>query len=82
MSSVIAGAWHDSKDDKANIAWVREYFAALEPLSEAGAYVNFMDGDDQDLAESSYGTKLQRLREIKGQYDPENLFRVNQNITP
>jgi hypothetical protein len=82
LSSVIAGAWHEARDDEANIAWVREYFEALEPHVESGAYINFMDGDDQNQAESSYGKKLQRLREIKARHDPENLFRVNQNIAP
>ena len=82
LSTVIAGAWHESKDDEANTKWVREYYEALDPLSEGGAYVNFMDVDDQNQASSAYGPKMQRLKEIKGQYDPENLFRVNQNITP
>jgi FAD/FMN-containing dehydrogenase len=82
FSSVIAGTWHQEGDDAANIKWVRDYFEALQPFTEAGAYVNFMSGDDQELAESSYGDKHRRLREIKSKYDPHNLFRVNQNIEP
>jgi len=82
LSAVIAGAWHKAENDQANIAWVRDYFEALKPCSESGGYVNFMSGDDQDLTDINYGPKMQRLKEIKAVYDPDNIFRVNQNITP
>ena len=82
FSLVIAGTWHDAADDEANTRWVRDYFEALKPWSEVGAYVNFMSGDDQELADASYGAKFRRLKDIKAEYDPQNLFRVNQNIKP
>lgn len=82
FSAVIAGTCSDRADDEANIGWVRSYFDALKPFTEAGGYVNFMAGDDQDQADASYGKKFRRLQEIKTRYDPGNLFRVNQNIPP
>ena len=82
LSAVIAGTWHDVEEDESNTAWVRNYFEALEPHSEIGGYVNFMSGDDQNLMDANYGPKYQRLKEIKAVYDPDNLFRMNQNIAP
>jgi hypothetical protein len=82
LSSVITGIWHEEEHDEANIAWVRDYFEAINPWSEVGGYVNFMSGDDQDLTDVNYGSKMQRLKEIKAVYDPDNFFRVNQNIAP
>ena len=67
------------------IAWTRDYWAALHPYSAGGAYVNMMmDAADegQDRVRASYGEHYDRLAQIKAQYDPDNLFRVNQNITP
>ena len=78
----IAGMWPDPADNEANTAWVRDYYDALAPYSEAGGYVNFMSGDDRDRIEASYRGNYQRLVEIKRAYDPGNLFRVNQNIEP
>jgi FAD/FMN-containing dehydrogenase len=82
LSAVITGTWHEEADDETNIRWVRDYFEALKPWSEAGAYVNFMSGDDREQANASYGAKFQRLRAVKQEYDPDNLFRVNHNIEP
>ncbi|HEU4671262.1 MAG TPA: FAD-binding oxidoreductase [Candidatus Limnocylindrales bacterium] len=79
---VVAGMWPDPADNHANIAWVRDYYAAIAPESEAGGYVNFMSGDDEDRVAASYGGNFARLREVKRRYDPDNLFRVNQNIPP
>jgi FAD/FMN-containing dehydrogenase len=78
----IAGMWPDPADNEANTAWVRDYYDALAPHSEAGGYVNFMSGDDRDRIEASYRGNYERLVEIKRAYDPGNLFRVNQNIEP
>jgi len=82
FATVIAGMWPDPADNEANIAWVRDYYAAIAPHSEAGGYVNFMSGDDQDRIRASYRGNYDRLVEAKRRYDPENLFRVNQNIRP
>jgi FAD/FMN-containing dehydrogenase len=79
---VIAGMWPDPADNEANTRWVRDYYAALAPHSEAGGYVNFASGDDQRRVRDNYGPGYGRLAEIKRRYDPDNLFHLNQNITP
>ena len=81
-SVVVAGAWQDPADNDKNIQWVRDYYEALRPHSEEGGYINFMSHDDHDKAPSNYGASYQRLRQVKTAYDPDNLFRVNQNIQP
>ena len=78
----VPGQWSDPADTESEIAWVRETFAALEPHLTGGAYSNFMEGDELEAAGVAYGTTLGRLREVKATYDPENLFRLNQNVLP
>ncbi|MDA0159057.1 FAD-binding oxidoreductase [Solirubrobacter ginsenosidimutans] len=75
----VPGQWEDAARSDDEIAWVRETFAALEPHLTGGAYSNFMEDDEPEVA---YGTTLQRLRQVKALYDPENVFRLNQNILP
>ena len=82
FAPVIAGMWPDPADNARNTAWVKDYFAAVAPHSQAGGYVNFASSDDQQRVADNYGTNYARLREIKRRYDPTNLFRLNQNIAP
>jgi FAD/FMN-containing dehydrogenase len=82
FATVIAGMWPDPDDNKANIAWVRDYYDATSPHSEEGGYVNFMAYDDQDRVRANYGDNFQRLVEVKRRYDPGNLFHLNQNVRP
>jgi FAD/FMN-containing dehydrogenase len=82
FATVIAGMWPDPSANDANTAWVRDYAAATAPLSEEGGYINFMSGDDQGRIRANYKGNYDRLLEIKRTYDPGNLFRVNQNISP
>ncbi|MGW5642119.1 FAD-binding oxidoreductase [Saccharopolyspora sp. NPDC003752] len=82
FATVIAGMWPDPADNPANIAWVRDYYAATSPHSEAGGYVNFMAGDDQDRIRANYRGNYDRLVQVKKAYDPDNLFHLNQNIRP
>jgi FAD/FMN-containing dehydrogenase len=82
FSPVIAGMWEDPADNEQNIAWVRSYFEALEPYSAEGGYVNFMDDDDQTRVRDNYRGDYERLAAIKAEYDPTNLFHLNQNIQP
>lgn len=79
---VIAGMWPDPADNEANTAWVRDYFAALAPYSESGGYTNFASADDQRRVRDNLGSGYDRLAHIKQQYDPDNVFHLNQNITP
>ncbi len=78
----LGASWSDPADDEANIAWSRAYHRDLQPSSLGGAYVNFTSGDEDGQGADAYGTHLARLAEVKGRYDPDNLFRLNQNITP
>jgi FAD/FMN-containing dehydrogenase len=82
FATVIAGMWPDPADNDANIAWVKDYYAATAPHSEEGGYVNFMAEDDQSRVRANYRGNYDRLAETKRRYDPDNLFRHNQNIQP
>lgn len=77
----IPDTWVNAGDTEAEIDWVRGTFAALEPHFSGGAYVNFMDGDEAGSADVAYGLTLDRLRAVKATYDPDNVFRLNQNIS-
>jgi hypothetical protein len=82
-SMVIAGISPDPKDAGALKTWGRAYWEAIHPFNQKGAYVNFLDADEADnRVELSYGDNYKRLASIKAKYDPNNLFRVNQNIKP
>ena len=62
--------------------WVRDFWSALEPY-HMGVYVNFLGDEGEDRIRESYGAeKYARLQELKRRYDPENFFRINQNIPP
>ena len=80
----IDSTWHDPADDQANIDWTRDYYAASLQYSDGKAYFNFPglleEGDA--AVRSSYGANHARLAKIKAAYDPENRFRLNQNIRP
>ena len=62
------------------IAWARGLSEATAPFAMGSVYVNFMPEDESDRVESAYGANYRRLAEIKRRYDPDNLFRMNQNI--
>jgi FAD/FMN-containing dehydrogenase len=62
--------------------WAIGYWEALHPYSAGGAYVNFMMEEGQARVKATYGPNHERLTRVKAQYDPDNVFRVNQNILP
>ena len=80
---LIISEWLDSAQSEACIAWARGTYDAMRPFMAQGRYVNYL-GDDEsaDTVAAAYGTTYERLRKIKKQYDPRNVFRLNQNITP
>lgn len=82
FSMVIIAASDKPEDDEANTKWVRDYSDAVAPHSEVGGYVNFMDDDDADRTRANYGGNYDRLVDVKRKYDPDNVFRINQNIAP
>jgi FAD/FMN-containing dehydrogenase len=82
FATVIAGMWPDPAENEANTAWVRSYYEATAPYSEEGGSINFMGDDDQDRIRANYRGNYERLVEVKREYDPGNLFHLNQNINP
>nr|WP_240481144.1 FAD-binding oxidoreductase [Sandaracinus amylolyticus] len=74
--------WERAEDDARCIAWARSLFQGAAPFATGGGYLNFMPEDDMGRVSAAYGEHLPRLAQIKAKYDPENLFRVNVNITP
>lgn len=81
-SQVIVGVDPDAANKERITAWTKDYYDAVHPYTEGGAYVNFMMDEGEDRVKASYQDNYQRLVRIKNKYDPENLFRVNQNIKP
>jgi FAD/FMN-containing dehydrogenase len=83
---VIVGIWPDLADNDTNIRWVRQIWDAMQPFSSGAVYVNFLGQAADEGAErikEAYGVaKYERLLALKKQYDPTNLFRLNQNINP
>ncbi|HEU4906300.1 MAG TPA: FAD-binding oxidoreductase [Solirubrobacterales bacterium] len=81
--AVYAGVDTDPANAEAIERWCVDYYDALHPHSAGGAYVNMMmDDEGQDRVKASYRGNYDRLARIKAEYDPGNLFRVNQNIEP
>jgi FAD/FMN-containing dehydrogenase len=80
---LVTSAWSDPADADRNIAWTREFFDAMRPFLANASYVNYIGDEGIDGLRGSYGEeKFTRLAAIKSKYDPTNLFRMNQNITP
>ncbi|MDQ3145715.1 MAG: FAD-binding oxidoreductase [Actinomycetota bacterium] len=83
FSQVIVGVDPDPANAPAIKRWTVDYWDATHPYSAGGAYVNFMmDDEGQDRVRATYGGNYERLAEVKATYDPENVFRINQNILP
>jgi FAD/FMN-containing dehydrogenase len=74
--------WRDKAQDQACVAWARRLFEATAPFASGSVYVNFMPDDEGDRVQKAYGPNYRRLAQIKRRYDPDNLFRMNQNIRP
>ncbi|AKU06753.1 FAD-binding oxidoreductase [Haloferax gibbonsii] len=74
--------WTDASEDDEHVAWTREFFAAMAPHLSDGVSVNFLSREGNERVRAAFGDNYDRLVELKRQYDPENLFRVNQNIAP
>jgi FAD/FMN-containing dehydrogenase len=80
--SVMVGVDPDPANADVIRQWSVDYFEALHPYSAGGAYVNMMMDEGQERVRASYGNNYDRLAAIKATYDPDNVFRVNQNIEP
>jgi hypothetical protein len=78
----VFGTWDEPADDEPNITWVRDYHEAVRPFSLGAGYVNFASADEQGSAPQVYRQNHERLAQVKHRHDPENLFRLNQNVAP
>ena len=80
----INGVWTAEDADRADdTAWVRDFFDAVMPYATGRAYINFMGNEGQERVRAAYGeAKYARLAMVKTRWDPDNVFRMNQNIVP
>jgi hypothetical protein len=81
-AGVIVGVDPDPATAETLRDWAVGYYDAVHPYSSGGAYINFMMEEGQERVQASYRGNYDRLAEIKAKYDPNNLFKVNQNIHP
>lgn len=81
-AEVIVGVDPNPANKDRIVEWARAYWEELHPYSAGGAYINFMMEEGEDRIRATYGPNYDRLAAIKAKYDPNNLFRVNQNIKP
>jgi FAD/FMN-containing dehydrogenase len=81
----IIGMWSEPSAGEAetHTRWAREFSEAMAPHTTGGVYVNFLGNEGEERVRAAYGARTYgRLTEVKGKYDPENVFRLNQNIRP
>ena len=79
---VIISRWADAATAATHTDWARQTSAAIQPFASGGVYVNYLGEEGADRIKAAYGPKYEKLVAVKKQYDPTNLFRVNQNIQP
>ena len=79
----IAASWEKPEDDAAQVEWARSSWRDMKRFSTGGTYVNFLTEEETgERVAAAYGQNLARLTEIKARWDPNNLFRMNKNISP
>lgn len=82
----VDGNWTDAKDEERVIPWVRDVIDQAERLPGAkGTFLNFTSDpaeQSDEVVPDAFGPNLERLSEVKKQYDPDNLFRLNSNVAP
>lgn len=78
----LLASWSEASADAGNISWIRGLFNKLRPAMKPGVYINFMSCDEQDRVPEAYHERWDRMVAVKTHYDPNNLFRLNQNVPP
>ena len=79
----VNSLWMDPSEDDLHEETNRKFAIALAPFSTGGVYVNFLGNEGEARVRAAYGdAKYERLSTLKRTFDPENLFRLNQNIPP
>ncbi|MBR0724151.1 FAD-binding oxidoreductase [Bradyrhizobium manausense] len=80
---LVLAQWMQPSDTNRCVAWARETYESMRPFFAPGRYVNYLDDDEaRDSVVAAYGQNYRRLQQIKTKYDPNNFFRMNQNIRP
>jgi hypothetical protein len=79
---LVLSQWSEATDSDRNIHWTRALFEAMRPHLEESVYVNNLGDEGQGRVRAAYGENYPRLAAAKRTYDPDNLFRANQNIDP
>jgi FAD/FMN-containing dehydrogenase len=79
---VAIASWEGSDDPVRHGEWTREFWTAMQPWSAGRVYANILSHDEGDRVLEAYGPNYARLSKVKARYDPENFFRINQNIAP
>ena len=80
---LIASEWLDAAETENNIEWTRNTYDSLAEYMQSGSYVNYLGDDESDnRVMEAYGENYSRLQKLKSQYDPGNIFHLNQNILP
>jgi FAD binding domain/Berberine and berberine like len=78
----IHSYWRKAAEREKSWDWVEEFYRAMEPLSTGAVYVNDLENEGEARVRAAYGDKYERLSLIKGKFDPDNFFCINQNIAP
>jgi FAD/FMN-containing dehydrogenase len=78
----VSPGWDDPVDDEELIGWAREVYRDLATYAAEGVYVNVLSDEGDERVREAYGDHYERLRRIKTEWDPDNLFNSNQNIEP
>jgi FAD/FMN-containing dehydrogenase len=81
---LVTSVWTDPATSEENVAWTKDIFGAMEPYLVHRRYLNYFSEDDvgEDPVRAAYGPNYERLVELKLEYDPDNVFRLNTNIMP
>jgi hypothetical protein len=79
---LILSQWSDPTETERNARWTRALYEAMQPHLEESVYVNNLGDEGRERVQAAYGENYPRLAAMKKAYDPDNLFRANQNIEP
>jgi FAD/FMN-containing dehydrogenase len=79
---IIAAVWSEDGEQEAHVEWARSFWDAMQPYATDDVYVNYLSEEGDERVRAAYGHHYERLVELKRKYDPENVFRSNQNIQP
>jgi FAD/FMN-containing dehydrogenase len=82
---LVVGEWASPSETAPNIAWARDTYTAMSKHFASGRYANYLNAEEvgaRDTLAAAFGPNWTRLRELKRRYDPDNVFHLNQNISP